>query len=148
MKGRKPVLMTRGHRTKAEIARRSGPGFSPAADIDIPESLAGDAADLWRRIAPELLRVGVLREVSIAGLVGMCQAYGLAMQADREIAVSGIVVENDGRSIQNPACRVSSDCWNRFRLFALEFGVLPSAEGRVGQKQNDETDEIEALMSA
>jgi len=106
----------------------------PAAGTDCPEDLTAVAKAEWERIAPELLRLGLLSELDRAALAAYCESY-----ADFRWAVRAIKKNNGGRTLVSakgyeyvhPAITVKRQAMEKIRQFAAEFGLSPSARGRM-----------------
>jgi P27 family predicted phage terminase small subunit len=148
MTGRKLVAFPKGHLSKAELEKRQGPGFARTAGAKPPEELSADGKRLWRRIVPELERLGILKQVSIGALIGTCTAYETAVQADREVRKHGVLVPAARGGLKsNPAIKIAHDAWTRYRAFCAEFGLSPASESRVaGAVADDGIDELERAL--
>lgn len=86
----------------------------------------------WKRVVPELLRLGLLSIVDVAALEGYCAAYARALEADAVVKKGGLTVATStGFLVQNPAVSISRLAWQAVRQFAAEFGLTPSARSRL-----------------
>ncbi len=86
----------------------------------------------WKRVVPELERLGLLTKVDDASLEGYCLAYARALEAGKHVKQSGLTVMTDkGFVLQNPAVSIERNAWNQVKQFAAEFGLTPAARGRM-----------------
>lgn len=86
----------------------------------------------WKRVVPELLRLGLLSIVDLAALQGYCAAYARALEADKLVKSMGLTIATKtGFFVQNPAVSISRLAWHAVRQFASEFGLTPSARTRL-----------------
>jgi P27 family predicted phage terminase small subunit len=132
----------RGRRPKPnEIKRLSGnPGRRPlnAAEPQpggrarCPSHLSKDAKREWRRIAPELDRLGLLTMIDQAALAAYCSCWALTVEAEKEIRELGaVIIDEKGRALRNPAVNILRDMFAQMRLYEIEFGMTPSARSRI-----------------
>jgi P27 family predicted phage terminase small subunit len=98
----------------------------PAAAIPpCPRQLGKLARKEWRRIAPELYRLGLLTEIDRAALAGYCASYGRFIEA--EVAVRNAGDSNDIA----PLVRTSKTALDQMHRYLIEFGMAPSARARI-----------------
>jgi P27 family predicted phage terminase small subunit len=100
-----------------------------------PDYLQPEAAAEWRRLAPELLRLGLLTPVDLAAFASYCEAVGRWQLAVRLLAESGGKLTARGyrgRVITNPLVRVIGAAADDALRCATEFGMTPSSRARVG----------------
>lgn len=160
MRGRKPVPFPKGKRTKAELEARKGPGYSVAIGSKPPAHFNTWAKAEWKRTIPELERLGILKQVSVAAVVGMCSAFGTAMQAEREIKKHGLIVDEPivaaktgaivgYRKVTSPAVKIARDAWAQYKSFAAECCVTPASENKAPKTGGDkQMDDLEAALCA
>lgn len=115
----------------------------PAAFSDIPEPpehLSADAAAEWRRVTPELVRIGLMTIVDTQTLAAYCDAYGQWLTAKRIIAelaaddkkFSGLAARNDeGHIVASPMVRVANVAATNMVHFAAQFGLTPAARAKL-----------------
>ena len=98
-----------------------------------PRWLGSVARAEWRRVAPMLHKRGLMARRFVAALAGYCRAYGELVEAQRLIEAEGRTVTTDkGNVIQHPAVGMANRAADQVRAFLVEFGMSPSAEGRLG----------------
>jgi P27 family predicted phage terminase small subunit len=109
-----------------------------------PEFLSDEARAEWDRVAPELLRLGLLTMADRAALAIYCQYYARWVEAEQHILTYGATIEfrdDDGnvKYVQpSPYFGISIKMSDRMRQAAAEFGMTPSARTRVMAGGSDE----------
>ena len=108
-----------------------------------PRWLHPEAKREWRRVVPELERLGLLTVVDRAALSTYCQAWARYVEAEAELTKYGGVLGSQKSSyIQvSPYSTISRQNTQIVRAFCAEFGLTPSSRGRltVGKLDPDET---------
>ena len=120
---------------------RGNPGKRPLAHDEpkprpvapeCPAWLLAEAKREWRRVAPELERLGLLTMVDGAAFAGYCQAYGRWVQAERALKKHGLTTETStGYLAPRPEVVISRQSLQLVKAFCSEFGLTPSARGRM-----------------
>jgi len=117
-----------------------------------PDFLKGPAIALWRRLGPILHRRGLLTSRYRETFALLCRAYGEVVENQRVIDAQGRYVTTDkGNVIQHPAVGAANRASVEYRSYAIEFGLSPSAEGRLGTGDSlpaDPVDEFERERAA
>jgi P27 family predicted phage terminase small subunit len=129
-RGRKPtptaLKVVRGE-TRPSRLNKNEPKHAPRAP-GCPSWLRPEAKAEWRRVVPELDRVGMLARVDRAALTAYCVCWALMVEADRDVQEHGVVLEEGKR---NPSLLTAKDMATQVRLFAAEFGLTPSSRARM-----------------
>jgi P27 family predicted phage terminase small subunit len=109
------------------------PVIKPRSDkITCPIHLSGIARREWRRIAPELQRLGLLTNIDRAALASYCQEYSRWVVAEKDLKTEGLIFETDkGYQYQNPKLAVANKAMELMHKFLVEFGLTPSSRTRV-----------------
>lgn len=149
----------RGHRTKAELAKRELEP-KPAPGAKCPHHLSAEARKEWRRITPELERLGVLTMVDESALAACCQLWGRHVELEKGIAKEGMyidtpvitkagemVLDQDGKPYttqeKNPKVAESRLTLSAYRNYCVEFGMTPSSRARISvPKDESKTEDI------
>jgi P27 family predicted phage terminase small subunit len=133
-----------GHRP----INRSEPKPEPGATC--PDWLSDDAKAEWARVAPELEGLGLLTKVDMAALAAYCVAYGRWMAAEKQIAIEGhTFVTAAGYVAQHPAVGIANKAMEQIHKFSKEFGLTPSARGRMSVPGKEEqSDPMAKLLGA
>ncbi len=130
-----------------------------------PQWLSKEAKAEWKRIVPELDRLGLLTIVDRAALAGYCESWGEYREAREFIQRNGTsypIFERDasgnvkrdenGKSVlrymqQVPQVSIANKALANIRAFCAEFGLTPSARGRMTVPgQDSPEDEMESLL--
>ena len=144
MRGRKPVSnflkVVRGNPAKRALGSEPQPQRLEQAP-EPPAFLIPEAKAEWRRIAPELVELGLLTSLDLQPFAAYCQACGRAEQAERIFAETGgalTIRGARGGEIVNPLLRIARDAANEALRLGAEFGCTPASRSRLrgtGQPQ-------------
>jgi P27 family predicted phage terminase small subunit len=142
MRGRKPkpsyLRVIGGNAGKRPINQREPK--APPSGPRPPSTLNDDARNEWRRIAKQLLKMGVLSVIDRGALAAYCDAYaqwlaasrGIKQLAERGDPFGGLLSKTtNGNIIQNPLVGIRSKARSDMVRFAAEFGMTPSGRSRV-----------------
>jgi len=107
----------------------------------------------WRRVVPELERLGILTCVDGAALEVYCNAYSNMVRAQKVLndpsldakgrPVGGFTFSTpNGCIVQRPEVGIVNQCSRTIKMFCAEFGFTPTARARmdVGDDWKDEDD--------
>lgn len=133
------VRALRGTRSRRPSGREPRPG--PGAPVR-PGWVAGEAAEEWDRVVPELERRGLLTTLDAAALVSYCVAWATLRATTEDIAVNGLTlaaaerVLGDGTTLYrragpNPAAVRRERAMADIRAFSAQFGFSPADRSRV-----------------
>ena len=98
-----------------------------------PEYLLADAALEWKRIAPELWRLGLLTLLDVTALAGYCTSVARWREAEAWLKENGTTVvlrDKDGRVkyVQKaPQVAIAKEALERVKSFGAQFGMTPSS---------------------
>jgi P27 family predicted phage terminase small subunit len=113
-----------------------------------PSFLSKEAKKEWRRVAPGLHEMGLLTEVDVAALAAYCQAFARWQVAEQMLTDEGMTfVTEKGYVGQHPAVAIARQSWQVIKQFAAEFGMTPSARGRMTLPEPKEIDPFEEYLS-
>ena len=139
---------------------RGNPGKRPANTRepqprkDIPRCpawLSGEAKKVWRRMVPELKRMGILTVVDGDALAAYCQTYARWKAAEQFIQQHGEVypIRDDNGRVkymqQFPQVSVSRNLLQLLKSYQQEFGLTPSARTRIEVGRPNELEDDEAF---
>lgn len=132
------ILKLRGSQRAAKRTKEPQPKVEGAT---CPEWLSAEAKTEWRRIVPELRRLGLLTLVDRTALAAYCQAHAELRLATETVDKEGRVIEEPivdkegdvvGHKLKpHPAVKMQRDAMQRIKQFIAEFGLSPSARARV-----------------
>jgi P27 family predicted phage terminase small subunit len=115
-----------------------------------PECLGPDAADEWRRLAPELHVIGLLTVADVQLFALYCEAYGAWRDAGRTWAHDGrvIVVEAaNGNLMKNPALAAVREAARDMLYVAREFGLTPAARCKLSAPNAPKAGKFDGFVS-
>jgi P27 family predicted phage terminase small subunit len=146
MRGRKPTP-TALHLLRGKPGKRARnmaePTPAPLADTDPPDWLDDAAKAEWRRVAPMLTRLGVLKETDTAALAGYCASFSSGRTPTARIQQFGMVVKATKRGIElpviSPYVKIQHHAMAHMRSFLIEFGMTPSSRARLHTASPAET---------
>lgn len=122
------------------------PGKRPIPDVvkprpvapTCPAFLSTAAKAEWKRVTPELERLGLLTIVDMAALAGYCESWANfkiatdALNAIGKTRKSRIAYMTDkGNLVVRPELQAQRAALQEIRAFCAEFGLTPSARGRL-----------------
>lgn len=117
------ILETRG----SKLAKHRQSIFErPKRCPSPPKWLTGVALTEWKRIAPQLYRLGLLSCLDRTMLAGHCKAYADWLAASELADKSVLVKTTNGNVIQNPAVGVANRAWKRLCETGAMFGMNPA----------------------
>lgn len=117
-----------------------------------PTWLSREAKAEWKRVAPALERLDLVKPEDRATLAAYCEVWSRWVGAIRDVHKYGLTVRNeatrkDGTTsvwwTKNPAVAVAEQAESRLLQYAGQFGLTPAAERNVS-KRDDSRDEFEA----
>ena len=126
-----------GHRPLPESRPRPQP-LPPT----MPRGLMPRAQKFWRAHAPKLERLGLLTEVDGAALAMLATHWAIAFEAAKELRGGLTTVDEAGLVRKHPLLQVLRDNSTAFRLWAAEFGLTPSARGKLSIPEPTDTDDF------
>ena len=117
-----------------------------------PSWLSDVARKEWRRVVPELERLGLLTCVDGAALEGYCQAYGRWVEAEQFMSAHGTIFKTPSGYIQQvPQVAIAQKYLAIVKGFYSEFGLTPSSRSRMevpNQDNKHEESEADSYLDA
>lgn len=121
-----------------------------------PLWLDPEAQQEWRRLSPELRRLGLLTFVDLAVFAAYCQAYSRWRQAERALSEHGLVMEIGGKEDeegkrtgaylqQRPEVSIAQKYHQLMVAAGAKLGLDPSSRSRISvpePKAEDPFDEF------
>jgi P27 family predicted phage terminase small subunit len=113
-----------------------------------PGHLGPEAKREWRRLAPQLARLGLLSKIDREALALFCQAWARWVEAEEALKRYGVMVKSpNGFPMQSPYLAIANKAMEQMRALLAEFGMSPSSRTRVhATPQVDEDDPMERLL--
>ncbi len=114
-----------------------------------PAYLPEKAKELWRKIAPRLMKTGRLELEDLPSFEMMCVAYYFSLYAGAILIKEGLMQKDEahkGQMRKHPMCQVWRNCVDILRLNACEFGMTPSSRARFEIPEARELTAMERLL--
>lgn len=150
--GRKPkpaeVKLLTGNPGKRAVRRDQAVGRVRKIAPSPPEWLQDDGQAEWRRVAPLLLAMRVLRDTDLTALAVYCEAYARYRQARKVLDDNkGLTTDTGTGSVKvHPAATVLNQAIAQMHGFMTEFGMTPSSRSRVVGDAPRELSEFEKYL--
>ena len=112
-----------------------------------PSHITGEAKREWKRIVPELKKLGLLTRLDRAALAGYCQSWARLVKAEKMVEKTCEVLKSpSGYPIMNPWLSVANKALKQVEAFVREFGLSPSSRTRVEIEKPEEPNELDNLL--
>lgn len=113
-----------------------------------PSWLSKSAKAKWRRVAPELAKLGLLTIVDGDALAAYCQAWAEFEWATTTLEKEGRTSKTStGYMQQHPAVSMQRSAFAIIRQFSAMFGLDPSSRSGLTVQPPDDVDDLEELMN-
>jgi P27 family predicted phage terminase small subunit len=120
-----------------------------------PSWLPREAQKEWRRVVRAVAVAGYpawIQELDRAALVGYCLSWATFLEAARDVATRGQIVEgrsspDRSRWVRNVSVSIMRDAGAQLRAWCRELGFTPDARGRVDVGSFEKHDELEDLLT-
>ena len=113
----------------------------PKPELGVPSPpawLSREASAEWKRVTPELARIGVLAQIDRAILVGYVESWSDFHAAVQAVRDSGTIFTTpNGHIAKHPNVTVLNESRMAFLRFAQELGLSPSARARLAASPKD-----------
>jgi P27 family predicted phage terminase small subunit len=103
------------------------PDPSAVASVDPPDMLSDVARQEWQRLAPELLRLGLLTVVDLGLLAMWCSSWATFCEAERQLSEGPLCTDRNGLVRRSPWIIVRRDAVETMLKVADRMGFSPSA---------------------
>lgn len=120
----RPDRMNRGEACPARTRRPPAP----------PARLEGRAAEIWRRLAAELHRLGVLTVLDHQTLADYCVLSAQIETAEKEAAATPVIDGAHGGKVRSPWVILLEHAIALRNRLGTELGLTPAARGRIDVK--------------
>jgi P27 family predicted phage terminase small subunit len=156
--GRRP-LPTAVKKLRGNPGKRKPNNAEPSAPAGVPPmpKLSAEAAREWKRIVPELLKLGVLTVVDGKALAGYCHAFARWQEAEKAVSKFGLIIQEPillvdeptgyVRIKRNPAAAESREAMKTMKSFLVEFGLTPASRSRIRIEKPPDEDPFEQYMN-
>ncbi len=149
MRGRKPkplvLRVLEGNPGKRKIP--NAPNFAGSFGPP-PRWLGKIGTGLWRQLAPELEAQRLAAPQYRTVFLALCANYERAVSATRAIQRHGATYKStSGTHRRRPEVGIAAQAWTLVGRFCVEFGLTPSAVGRINLPQGSERS-LEEIVNA
>ncbi len=113
-----------------------------------PKHLTGAAKTEWKRIVPELDKIGLLTQIDRSALAAYCEAYREWKEACELMEGKSLLIRTEaGNIIQNPLVGIKHKAAEHMHKFLTEFGMTPASRTRISvNPKGKEVDPMEQLF--
>jgi P27 family predicted phage terminase small subunit len=135
MAGRRPkptvIRIAEGNRGKRPINEREPKPISDTIP-SLPKTASIEAKEEWKRIAPELQKMGVLTFVDQTALEAYCESYATWKQALAKTREGSLIhMTSKGYIMPNPYLSIANKAARDMLKFMIEFGLTPASRSRL-----------------
>ncbi|AQU06097.1 phage terminase small subunit P27 family [Dehalococcoides mccartyi] len=140
-RGRKPkptkIHELNGNPSRLNLGKRKEKEIKPSTGAPTcPSWLDTEAKREWKRIVPELAKLGVITMIDRAALAGYCVAYSRWRTAEEELGKGFTYEYYDSKTFQlkrtvKPEVQIARNSLNQVKAFCSEFGLTPSSRSRL-----------------
>jgi len=115
-----------------------------------PRFLSSAAKWEWKRILPELRRLGLLTIVDRTALAAYCQSWADYKEAIKFLKENGktysVRGEGGRKYLAYPQVTMADRALKQIRAFCTEFGLTPSSRARMSMSGIEDDDEMENIL--
>lgn len=129
-------------------ARQRKPGLKiPPKAPSMPVFLGPAARREWRRVVPELERLGIIGELDRAALACYCSSVGQVAEAEAILRREGTTYTTPrGVTRPHPAVRIRRQAEQQVKVWSAELGLTPAARRRLGVIEPDEENDLAEFL--
>lgn len=116
--------------------RKDRHSHGPAVEMGLPDCpvwLPKNAKKYWKKVGPELDKVGLIAKIDAALFAAHCDSVGKFEEVTRLLATLDDLLDKtpQGFLVQSAMFTVRNKLWDQVKSSAQEFGLSPSARSRV-----------------
>lgn len=135
------LKLLRGNPGKRPL-KKQRPAPTPDSKVSCPEWLSPAAKTEWRRVAPQLARIGLLTGLDRAVLAGYCDSYATWVECTRFVQEHGEhYIAPNGQLRRWPQAERAKQAAQAMRAFASEFGLTPNSRLRLNVAEQEVGDD-------
>ena len=126
---------------------KNSPQPKKARVFRCPGWMPEHGAALWRRLAPELLRLKILSELDRGNFESLCLSYHLMRQSALEIVEDGTSVpDGRGGAKKTPAFTIYKANAELYKRLSDAFGLNPTSRQRLDIESEDDVDDLKLFL--
>ena len=156
--GRKPVPtnlhILNGNPSRKKDLGKKEPKPTPIVKTPKPPPwMNPEGKKAWKRLSPELERLGLLTTADLETFTAACQSYGLWVECEQYLKKHGRTYgytnkAGETNDIARPEVKIGQKALDQFKGLMSEFGLSPAARTRIEVRSPEEDqDPMEALLS-
>ena len=137
---------------------KGNPGRRPLNDSEpqpdkvmptCPAWLDATAKSEWKRVTPQLYTMGLLTKIDRSALAMYCDMWSQLLAARKVVKEQGFSYVTESGFVQKrPEVSIYQQAMQTLRGWCHEFGLTPSARGRMTvEKKDDEVDPFELYLA-
>lgn len=134
------LLNGRGHGTDSGGRKVPPPPAFRRIAPNPPSWLSREAKAEWRRVAPGLQRLDLLKEEDRAALAAYCDTWARFVEATRTVQREGLTYVAAQGLIPHPCVRIAFTASQQLRMWVQQFGLSPSAENGLARAGGEDGD--------
>ena len=117
---------------------------APIGDVVAPVELGGKALEVWERLAPDMIRLGVLTPWDTDHFAAYCRWVVVEMNALDVVDRDGAMIPGERGLVKNPAMQIARDAGARMTAIGSRFGMTPSDRAKlsVGEVERDDAERL------
>jgi P27 family predicted phage terminase small subunit len=146
-----PLKLLNGRHAGVDSGGRKveeGPAFRRLLPLK-PMELSPEAAEHWDLVVEELSRLELTKPLDAGALAATCETWSRFVQAQTILNREGLMVDVEmsrgelkwTETRVHPALRIVEAASKEYRAWCSEFGLTPSAEGRLTPRKEADGDE-------
>jgi P27 family predicted phage terminase small subunit len=140
------LRLLRGNPSHRPIKPEPQPASAPKCP-EPPAHLSEYAVHEWRRIGPELHRLGLLSILDESAFAAYCQSYGLWRAAEERLSKKDLLAPGSERNkVPNPLLKIACQAARDLIRFGSEFGLTLSARARVAAGYEPRPSRFDGLL--
>lgn len=159
MRGRKPKPIEthklNGNPSRLNLDKKIKMADKLSREVpDPPEYLDDLAKEHWKKIVPELKKMGTLAAVDIGAVEAACTAYSNMVHASKELKLMNTQTykTKSGALQQVPQVGIFNTSASLYKSYCAELGLTPAARTRVspdmdGDDEEDEDAQMNAVLN-
>ena len=123
-------------------------GAKPQDVPTCPAWLSPEAKREWRRVTPELIRLGLVTRLDQVAIAGYCISYSCWRRCQEVLIAQGnVYVTNRGQIRPRPEVEIARMSGDTMKSLASELGLTPASRECIHMAQpGREIDPMEALL--
>lgn len=117
----------------------------------VPPQFGAKARSAWDRVAPILVRMGVLTAMDALALEQMCETYAVIRHCQAVLLEYGDLTYESGKDgacmrRAHPEVAILADADRRFRAYLNDFGMTPASRSKV-KAEGQASDPLDAYFA-